>query len=146
MLSRVAGSERIVLSYSGLDQSEGCWIRRLSRALGITLAPTFSRHSTHLLCPSRQGAKAEKAVEWGVPIVDMAWLEAIARTGSIPPVQSSGESAQEPGSEQEPPLAEGDAQPGVDREGKERATISAEATILDITNGRLLHTSYPRSR
>ena len=29
-----AGTERISLSFSGLDQSEACWIRRLARALG----------------------------------------------------------------------------------------------------------------
>ncbi|EPS93530.1 hypothetical protein FOMPIDRAFT_101949 [Fomitopsis schrenkii] len=135
----VDGSERIVLSYSGLDQSEACWIRRLSRALGITLAPTFSRHSTHLLCPSRQGAKAEKALEWGIPIVDMSWLDAIARTGDIPPVQSSGESARESPevSESLPDdhHMEDPAQPAVVRKGKGKATINAEATILDITNG-----------
>ena len=141
-IDHIAGSERIILSYSGLDQSEACWVRRLARALGITFAPTFSRHSTHLLCPSRQGAKAEKAVEWDIPIVDMSWLEAIVRTGCIPSVQSSGESAHEPLMERETSLAGIDAgdlaQPRVDHKGKGRAKLDAEATMLDITNGALL--------
>ncbi|KAI0725684.1 hypothetical protein C8Q72DRAFT_577757 [Fomitopsis betulina] len=135
----IDGSERIVLSYSGLDESEACWVRRLSRALGFTLAPTFSRHSTHLLCPTLQGVKAEKALEWNIPIVNMSWLEATARTGSIPPVQTSGESARESLGALEAPLGvigtEYTAQHPVDRKGKGRAKIHAEATMLDITNG-----------
>lgn len=42
---------------------------------GAIHAPTFSKKTTHLMCPSRQGPKAEKALEWGIPIVDMLWLE-----------------------------------------------------------------------
>ncbi|KAI0656497.1 hypothetical protein C8Q70DRAFT_1012254 [Cubamyces menziesii] len=80
----IPGSEYMVVSYSGLEQSEACWIRRLLRALGIAHAPNFSRRTTHLLCPSGQGAKADKAREWGTPIVDMEWLAQIARTGDIP--------------------------------------------------------------
>lgn len=29
-----SGTERISISFSGLDQSEACWVRRLARALG----------------------------------------------------------------------------------------------------------------
>lgn len=81
------GAELINLSHSGLDQSEACWVRRLARAIGesswyvyntvlsltrsfhagANIAPNFSRRSTHLLCPSGIGAKAEKAQEWGGP-------------------------------------------------------------------------------
>lgn len=55
----------------------------LSMISGITLAPNFSRRSTHLLCPSRSGAKYDKALEWGVPVVTMEWLEDMARRGVI---------------------------------------------------------------
>ncbi|TFK81684.1 hypothetical protein K466DRAFT_666976 [Polyporus arcularius HHB13444] len=85
----VPRADEILLSCSGLDHAETCTVRRLLRALGIGLAPAFSRRSTHLLCPSGEGAKAEKAREWGTPIVDMAWLAAIANTGEIPPTQPS---------------------------------------------------------
>ncbi|TFY52675.1 hypothetical protein EVJ58_g9881 [Rhodofomes roseus] len=134
----VVGAERIVLSYSGLDQSEACWIRRLARALGITVAPNFSRHSTHLLCPSRTGAKAEKAVEWDVPVVDMTWLAAIANTGSISPAQHGTDSAQGPLLEPETEPAEMDwdvVPPEVDRKGKGKAKADLEDTMSDITNG-----------
>jgi DNA replication regulator DPB11 len=79
-------AEHIVLSLSGLDQSELCWTKRLLRALGITLAQTFSRRSTHLLCPSACGAKYDKAKEWNIPVVGMAWLEDIAKEGRVPDV------------------------------------------------------------
>ncbi|KAI9066144.1 hypothetical protein FKP32DRAFT_1664998 [Trametes sanguinea] len=80
----VAGTEDMVVSYSGLDQSEACWVRRLLRALGIAHAPNFSRRTTHLLCPSGEGPKADKAREWGTPIIDMEWLACMARTNQIP--------------------------------------------------------------
>ena len=54
--------------------------------VGIVHAPTFSRASTHLLCPSKQGAKFDKALEWGTPVIDLTWLEEMARTGVIPSV------------------------------------------------------------
>ena len=44
---------------------------------GASHAPTFSKKTTHLLCPSRQGPKTEKALEWGIPVVDMVWLEGL---------------------------------------------------------------------
>lgn len=129
-----------MLSYSGIDQSEACWVRRLARAFGLTVAPNFSRHSTHLLCPSRTGAKAEKAVEWDVPVVDMTWLAAIANTGSIPPAQHGTDSAQRPPleSETEPTEMNWDvAPPKADRKGKGKAKAEAEGTMSDITTGML---------
>ncbi|KAI6025731.1 hypothetical protein F5J12DRAFT_810070 [Pisolithus orientalis] len=82
----IPGVEKILLSLSGLDQSELCWIRRLLRALGITIAQTFSYRSTHLLCPSAKGAKFDKALEWRIPVVSMGWLDSMARQGSVPDV------------------------------------------------------------
>lgn len=79
-------TEQIILSLSGLDQSELCWTKRLLRALGITLAQTFSRRSTHLLCPSACGAKYDKAKEWNIPVVGMAWLEDMAKEGKVPDI------------------------------------------------------------
>jgi len=45
--------------------------------IGASHAPTFSKKTTHLLCPTRQGPKTEKALEWGVPVFDMVWLEGL---------------------------------------------------------------------
>ena len=49
----------------------------LTLGTGALHSPTFSKKTTHLLCPSGQGPKAEKAQEWGIPIVDMSWLEGL---------------------------------------------------------------------
>ena len=72
------------MSLSGFEQSESCGLKRLFRALGIKLAPTFTRRSTLLLCRSGTGLKFEKAQEWGVPVVGLGWLRAMAQTGNIP--------------------------------------------------------------
>ncbi|KAK0488818.1 hypothetical protein IW261DRAFT_1414294 [Armillaria novae-zelandiae] len=77
-------AEKVLISFSGLDESEAYFTRRLVRALGMTLAPVFSRQATHLLCPSATGAKFNKAREWGVLVVHMGWLTEAVRTGSVP--------------------------------------------------------------
>ncbi|CAA7267493.1 unnamed protein product [Cyclocybe aegerita] len=82
----IAGAERVVMSISGFDQSESCSLKRLLRALGITQAATFSRRSTHLLCPSGKGLKFDKAREWNIPVINNDWLAALASSGAIPPV------------------------------------------------------------
>ena len=132
------------------------WLTQ-SALVGVAHAPNFSRRTTHLLCPSGVGAKADKAREWGTPIVDMAWPTALARTGEIPPAplaQPQPQSAHE----QEPqarelddggldieavkpePRAQDDwmasqpqSQPARVDKGKEREK-SAEGTMADITN------------
>lgn len=38
LTTAVLGAEEVNLSFSGLDQSEGFWIRRLARALGGSIA------------------------------------------------------------------------------------------------------------
>lgn len=58
----------------------------VSFLLGITPSGTFSRHSTHLLCPSGTGLKFEKAREWEVPVVNVQWLATMASSGTIPHV------------------------------------------------------------
>ena len=54
--------------------------------LGITLAPVFTRRSTHLLCPSGPDQKFNKAHEWDIPVVSLSWLSAVMTSGLIPPV------------------------------------------------------------
>ncbi|KAF9483199.1 hypothetical protein BDN70DRAFT_874071 [Pholiota conissans] len=82
----IPGAENLLVSMSGFYQSETLAVQRLFRALGITLASTLLRRSTHLLCPSAMGPKFEKAREWEIPVVGMEWVAAIASTGGIPPV------------------------------------------------------------
>ena len=108
MPTPVPGAAGVVISFSGLGESEACWTRRFIRGIGswsllpfpgndwLTLetgashAPTFSKKTTHLLCPSRQGPKAEKALEWGIPVVDMIWLDGLLMTTSNSPMTKDG--------------------------------------------------------
>lgn len=57
---------------------------------GASHAPTFSKKTTHLLCPSRQGPKAEKALEWGIPVVDMVWLDGLLMSATTSPTTEDG--------------------------------------------------------
>ncbi|KAF8920607.1 hypothetical protein CPB85DRAFT_1272057 [Mucidula mucida] len=82
----IPGTEKIQLSLSGLSASDSCFTRRLARALGLSLAPVFSRKATHLLCPSGTGQKYDKAQEWKIPVVNMGWLEEMSKKGHIPDV------------------------------------------------------------
>ncbi|KAJ7062949.1 hypothetical protein C8F01DRAFT_1251743 [Mycena amicta] len=117
----VPGANKIVLSFSGLEASEACWIRRLLKALGITLATAFSRQSTHLLCPSGAGAKYEHALRWRTPVVNIGWLEEMARTGSTPDVL--------------PFLVNIEAEPLQDVKPRNaKGKQKAEDTMQDITN------------
>ncbi|KDQ24788.1 hypothetical protein PLEOSDRAFT_1047578 [Pleurotus ostreatus PC15] len=120
----IPGVGKIVVSLSGLDQSEVCCVKRLAKALGILISPNFSRRSTHLLCPAGTGAKFEKAKEWGIPVVNMGWLEGIAKMGKIIPV--SGFRVGPGGAIEEAVL-----DPGKTNKGKAKAI---ESPIVDITN------------
>jgi len=73
--------------------------RLLTLETGASHAPTFSKKTTHLLCPSRQGPKAEKALEWGIPVVDMIWLDSLLTTTSNSPMTEDGSNLIPPRSE-----------------------------------------------
>ncbi|KAL0578787.1 protein kinase activating protein dpb11 [Marasmius crinis-equi] len=82
----IEGANSVYISFSGLDESERYFMTRLVKALGLNLLPTFSKRATHLLCPPAEGLKYEKAKEWGVPVVNMAWVETLKATGRVPGV------------------------------------------------------------
>ncbi|KAJ7717673.1 hypothetical protein B0H16DRAFT_1433724 [Mycena metata] len=119
----VTGASKITLSFSGLEANEACWVRRMLKALGITLAPAFSRSTTHLLCPSATGPKYTRAREWGVPVVGMRWLAAMAKEGRVPEVGGFLVG----GGEEVPQVQVGKGK------GKEKEK-EKEETMLDITN------------
>ncbi|KAF8193425.1 hypothetical protein BJ912DRAFT_241190 [Pholiota molesta] len=121
----VPAAEDVVLSISGFDQSESHALKRLFRALGITLAPTFTRRSTHLLCPSGTGLKFDKAREWEIPTVGMQWIRAVATTGVIPPVHGFVV----PGSFL-PPRVDGDGM-DVDVEAERRKDVKGKGKAVD---------------
>ncbi|KAI0763303.1 hypothetical protein BD413DRAFT_211081 [Trametes elegans] len=149
----VPGTEDMMVSYSGLDQSEACWTRRLLRALGIEHAPNFSRRTTHLLCPSGMGAKADKAREWGTPIVDMEWLASIAHRGvvpsTLPPTAAENVTVDQNGDLDlpvvdytgAPEVLMATQQPAKKSQGDLKAKGKGNAGMVDITND-----PAPRSR
>jgi hypothetical protein len=95
------GASQLFVASSGLDFSEQTWVKRLLRVLGMSphafiirfsdkgiagmnWSPAFSKKCTHLLCPSKQGPKYDRAREWNTLIVDLKWLGDIATSGRIP--------------------------------------------------------------
>ncbi|KAI0318602.1 hypothetical protein OF83DRAFT_929396 [Amylostereum chailletii] len=115
------GGDKVIISPSGLDMAEDMWIKRLTRALGISHAPNFSRATTHLLCPSGKGAKFDKAQEWGTPVVNLGWLEQMIATSAVPPVSDY--------------LVLYPAGQGAERKGKQKAVALEDSGFMaDITN------------
>ncbi len=84
-----------------------------------------------MLCPSRTGAKFDKAQDWNIPVVDMSWLRGIAVSGLLPGVQ---ESSTDVGVEEShinghiEPIS-----PNRDPRGKGKAR-AVDQTMADITN------------
>ncbi|KAJ6463033.1 hypothetical protein C8R47DRAFT_84724 [Mycena vitilis] len=146
----VPGADRITLSFSGLEVSEACWVRRLLKALGITLAPAFSRRLTHLLCPSGVGPKSVRARQWGVPVVDMGWLAAMARIGAVPPVHAflvapaEGEVVPAPVLEVRNGKSKGKERETIQEQDKERVDDAMQ--MQDITNSYDSQEPPPRDR
>ncbi|KAJ7886140.1 hypothetical protein B0H14DRAFT_3856655 [Mycena olivaceomarginata] len=110
----VPGADRITLSFSGLDVSEACWVRRLLKALGITLAPTFSR---------RQGSGACLSSGWGG---SQRWRG----RGGVPGVD---EFRVAPG-DVVPPVEGGEGKSHSKAKGKDKGKGKADDTMQDITN------------
>ncbi|KAJ6504558.1 hypothetical protein DFH09DRAFT_1439750 [Mycena vulgaris] len=112
--------------------------RHVRGVLRITLAPAFSRHTTHLLCPGGTSAKYARARQWGMPIVDMGWLAAMAQHGAVPDVQVflvlPGDAA---GEEELDVPAEG-------HKGKGKEKEKAEEAMQDITNNYDSQDSQPK--
>ncbi|KAJ3786508.1 hypothetical protein GGU10DRAFT_310805 [Lentinula aff. detonsa] len=119
----IAGADNVRISFSGFDEAERFFMTRLMKVLGLTLLSNFSKRATHLLCPSAEGLKFEKAREWGIPVVGMAWLQETKRNGLVPDVQ-----------EYLVPQSQLDGNPEEhDLKGKRKAT-ETDLPIADITN------------
>ena len=110
--------------------------------LGITLAPVFTRRSTHLLCPSGTGQKFDKAHEWDIPVVGLSWLSAVTTSGLIPPVDDfivSGPTTSPIGDDKNSARKDIKGKGKAVDNGKEREAscdmdVDAENRMNDITN------------
>ncbi|KAG8903637.1 hypothetical protein FRB99_002912 [Tulasnella sp. 403] len=121
----IPGAEKISILWSGLENSQTYHIQRLCSTLGITVPPVFSRKTTHLICPNKQGPKYEKAVAWGIPVVDLEWLWNIAKTGVIEGLQGDHASTKRKASES--PIV--DITNGSSEESTERADGGKEKLL-----------------
>jgi DNA replication regulator DPB11 len=75
------GSKAITTTrYRFLQPSANEKLRKIP--LAIDISPHFSAKCTHLLCPSREGPKFQKAVEWDIPVVDFDWIKGLATSDS----------------------------------------------------------------
>ena len=112
------------------------------------IPPVFSKKATHLLCPSGTGLKFEKAQEWGIPVVSVGWLSAMATSGVVPDVEPylvGGLCGVSP-----PPPMPAEASmkthanlPSIKGKGKARATDAEDGMEIDnqmhdITNSEVL--------
>ena len=51
--------------------------------LGGVYTDSLKRCNTHLICKVRSGAKFERAVEWGLRVVNLQWLFHMAEFGYV---------------------------------------------------------------
>lgn len=109
---------------------------------GGNLPSAFSRRTTHLVCPSGHGEKYDKAREWGVSVVGMAWLHNLVTTGKIP---QTGKFEIHGADEDVSMSVDDKGDHWIDLKGKGRATTTEEGsmTIIDITNGILVSHPMP---
>ncbi|WFD48987.1 protein kinase activating protein dpb11 [Malassezia furfur] len=80
----VRGAERVRVSFTGVDRQGPEYHHAVAaiEAAGARVEDAFSRaHTTHLVCvgDARTNVKAQKAREWGVPVVGYAFLQAMLR-------------------------------------------------------------------
>ncbi|KAJ2746396.1 protein kinase activating protein dpb11 [Coemansia sp. BCRC 34301] len=80
--ARVAGAEALSLSISGYEGTERDHIGMLAQALGISYSERLPRKTTHLICHRPfKGLKYERALKWGIQVVDSTWFYDLAATG-----------------------------------------------------------------
>ncbi|KAI8325614.1 hypothetical protein GQ54DRAFT_206268 [Martensiomyces pterosporus] len=81
---RIEGAGKLSLSISGYEGTERDHIGKLAAALNIPYSERFSRKTTHLICHAPfKGPKYDRAVKWGIPVVESVWIYDMATTGSI---------------------------------------------------------------
>lgn len=82
-------ADTLRISFSGVDRDGPEYHHALAAlaAIGAHVEDAFSRaRTTHLVCigDARHALKAQRAREWGIPVVDWAFLHDILRTGALP--------------------------------------------------------------
>ncbi|KAI8913286.1 BRCT domain-containing protein [Gorgonomyces haynaldii] len=62
------------ISITGYSPEDRSWMARLITLMGARYSDSFSRENTHLIADNTTSQKAEKAIEWGIPLVSDLWL------------------------------------------------------------------------
>lgn len=83
IVTPIPGADALKLHLSGLNAWEKTPSTRLIKAIGGTVTEQLSRKNTHLICPCGTGLKCTKALEWGIPVVNLHWLFTTVRTGTV---------------------------------------------------------------
>ena len=73
-------------NYHGHDRN---YIRVLAQVLGARFTDNLTDEHTHLVCRGTRGEKYQRALEWGVSIVDLEWLDDVCTTGRVPAIPDS---------------------------------------------------------
>ncbi|KAJ2415787.1 40S ribosomal protein S17.e.B, partial [Coemansia sp. RSA 2530] len=90
--TRIAGAESLSLSISGYEGTERDHISILAQALGIEFSQRLPRTTTHLICRRPfSGPKYERALKWGLQVVDSTWFYALVAAGNVSDIDTGNE-------------------------------------------------------
>eukprot|EP00794_Sanderia_malayensis_P016834 gene16833-18532_t len=81
----VTGCKDMLISVSGYTGMERVIIKNIVSILGATYTGYFTQAHTHLICKRAEGPKYEKAIEWGISIVNAKWLGDMLQAGQAFP-------------------------------------------------------------
>ncbi|KAH7108395.1 hypothetical protein BKA62DRAFT_824589 [Auriculariales sp. MPI-PUGE-AT-0066] len=95
----LAGAAGLNICWSGLNQAEIVWVRRLIKTLGAEPNPNFTTACSVLICESGEGLKSDHARKRGVPIVPIQWLFDAASSGVMEPPLSASTQCDPPDTE-----------------------------------------------
>ncbi|KAJ2343310.1 protein kinase activating protein dpb11, partial [Coemansia sp. RSA 2673] len=82
--TRIIDAGSISLSISGYEGTERDHIGLLAQTLGIAYSERLPRKTTHLICRRPfSGQKYERALKWGLQVVDSTWFYDLVAAGQI---------------------------------------------------------------
>jgi len=85
----VSGCKDLLITISGYTGTERFIVKNMVSILGANYTGYFTQAHTHLICKTPEGKKYEKALEWGIPIVNARWLGDMLQAGQAFPYTGS---------------------------------------------------------
>eukprot|EP00795_Rhopilema_esculentum_P012733 gene12733-3459_t len=83
--SSVSGCKDMIVTVSGYTGAERFLVKNMISILGANYTGYFTQAHSHLVCKKPEGRKYEKALEWGVSIVNAKWLGDMLQAGQVFP-------------------------------------------------------------